>query len=323
LADQKQVVTHVLPIRHYTLEEQIKVPLAFQAAKLDLLHVPHFNVPLGYRRPFIVTIHDLLWHSRRDPRATTLPAWQYRLKYGAYRFVSQSAMQRAKAILVPTQFVKQEVAVYVDRPDKIVVTSEGMSQTFLDFPSVGSQKRSHKTKERAPYVVYTGSLYPHKNVTVILKALRQVPDLQLKVVTARSIFLDDFWQQARQEGVEKQVEVLSALSDEEVQQLYQTALALVQPSFSEGFGLTGLEAMATGCPVIASDIPVLREVYGDHATFFNPYQAEQLVNVFHQLLSQPPLKADLQAAQKFAQQYRWNKVAAKTWAVYRQACPAL
>lgn len=310
------VQIELLPIRHYTLREQIFVLRAFNHAKLDLLHVPHFNVPIGYRKPFIVTIHDLLWHTQQDPRATTLPTWQYRLKYGAYRFVSQTAMRRAKAILVPTEFVKQAVSKFVHNPDKITVTSEGVSQIFLDSPEVGKNKRASKTKERAPYFVYTGSLYPHKNIDIVLAALQQLPEVNLKILAVRSIFLDDFWEKARVYQVADQVEVKTGLSDQEVIELYQQSAGLIQPSLSEGFGLTGIEAMAVGCPVAASDIPVLREVYGQQAEYFNPYQADDLVKVLKQFINKPTGIDELRTRQQFARQYTWRSATAKSWQVY-------
>lgn len=320
LKNYPNVQVELLPIRHYTLREQIFVLKAFNQANLDLLHVPHFNVPIGYRRPFIVTIHDLLWHTQQDPHATTLPAWQYRLKYGAYRFVSQMAMRRAKAILVPTKFVEQEVAKYVSNPQKIIVTSEGVSQAFLDTPDVGQgngqRKRASKTKERAPYFVYTGSLYPHKNIEVVLKALQKLPNVNLKVLTARSIFLTEFWEKVRLHKIADQIEVQNGLSDEEVIKLYQQSSGLIQPSLSEGFGLTGIEAMAVGCPVIASDIPVLREVYGQQAEYFDPQQADELVKLLKKFINQPASAEELQARQKYARQYTWHSAAIKTWQVY-------
>src|SRR5690606_36980147 len=65
------------PVRHYTLSEQVKMPRYFSAANLDLLHVPHFNIPVLYPGRLVITIHDLLWHEYYGTQVTTLPSWQY------------------------------------------------------------------------------------------------------------------------------------------------------------------------------------------------------------------------------------------------------
>lgn len=313
------VQVRLLPVRHYTLREQLIGWWILRAAQLDVLHVPHFNVPLFYRRPFVVTIHDLLWHTQRDARATTLSPWQHRLKYWAYRWVSQSAMRRAKAILVPTEWVKQQVVTYAHNDTKIWVTSEGMSDVFQQAPEVGKEKRGSKTKERAPYVVYTGSLYPHKNVEVILEALAHLPTLHLKVITARSAFISALQKSISRLGLQERVTVQSGLPDEAVLTAYQSAVALIQPSLSEGFGLTGIEALAAGVPLVASDIPVFREVYQAHAHYFDPHDAQSLQAVLQKLLTSAPSLKDRQAGQAFVQRYRWDVAAQRTWKAYQSA----
>ena len=97
----KDVEIVYAPIRHYTLQEQLAMPRIFSDAKLDLLHVPHFNIPLMYQGRFVVTIHDLLWHERRDRNATTLSPFMHILKYHVYKFVAETAIRRAEKVLVP------------------------------------------------------------------------------------------------------------------------------------------------------------------------------------------------------------------------------
>jgi glycosyltransferase involved in cell wall biosynthesis len=316
LKDIPQCEIVVVPIKHYSLAEQLVLPWYFYHANLDCLHIPHFNVPWLYRKDTIVTIHDLLWHQQRDPRATTLAPWQYRLKYLAYRFVSRSAIKSAEVVLVPTQEVKKQIKQIVGRKNQVLVTSEGISQVFLSAPSVGEQKRAAKTKERAPYVVYTGSLYPHKNVDVVLEALTKMEWLHLIVATSRSVFTQEFKKMVKQNGLADRVKILIGQNDQRLMAIYQNALALIQPSLAEGFGLTGLEALAVGLPVVVSDIPVFREVYQDKADFFNPYQPEDLVQKLQTLEQNPPSIKQLKLAQQWARSFTWKKAAAKTWQAY-------
>ena len=79
--DHQKVQVVITPISHYSVEEQLKLPKIFKAEKLDLLHIPHFNIPIFYSGKLVVTIHDLLWHEYKGGTATTLSPLKYFLKY--------------------------------------------------------------------------------------------------------------------------------------------------------------------------------------------------------------------------------------------------
>lgn len=313
LKQQVQVEIRVSHVRHYSWREQVVWLAQLYQAKLDWLYVPHFNVPIGYFRPFVITIHDLLWHTQRDPRATTLSPLMYRLKYWGYRLVSWSAIKRARTLFAPTQFVADQIGEIIGTTAPVIVTSEGLGPAFLALDPVGKRKRASKKKERAPYVVYTGSLYPHKNVEVILQALRQLPHIHLKVITSRSVFVEALQQTIRDFELEQQVEIYHQLSDGEVIDWYQSAIALIQPSTAEGFGLTGIEALAAGCPIIVSDIPVFHEVYKQEAAYFPSSNAAQLAKRIEKWHQHPPSVDQREQWQQFAQTFSWQVAAQKTW----------
>lgn len=317
LKSSSQVELRVSKVKHYTLAEQTKWWWQLQTLNLDLLHVPHFNIPVLYQGKLVVTIHDLLWHTHRDPQATTLPSWQHRLKYGAYRFVSQQAMLKAEKVLVPTNMVKKQVTKQIGKNEKVIVTSEGLSESYLNVPPVNASKKSKPKKERAPYFVYTGSLYPHKNVEVALQALTKLPQWEFYVVTARNVFTDQFIEKAKQLGVGKQVKIKHHLPDEQLINLYQNAVTLIQPSTAEGFGLTGLEAMAAGCSVIASQIPIFEEVYGPYFHAFDPRDPNQLAQLLTKIYQAPDSAKRRKQAQVYAHNFSWAPVANKTWQVYQ------
>jgi glycosyltransferase involved in cell wall biosynthesis len=304
-------------IRHYSLLEQLWFWFTMKQKNLDLLHVPHFNVPLAYFGRTIVTIHDLLWHTHRDPRATTLPAWLYWLKYGFYRLITKSAIARAHTVLVPTKAVKDDIARLEGRKQKVLVTSEGLSQPYSTYEL--SSSHFSKLKRSEKYVIYTGSLYPHKNVETLLKVLRQNPELRLKIASSRNIFTEHFEQMAEAYSVRGQVDMLGYVSDSEIIPLYQNAIALVQPSLAEGFGLTGLEALSVGCPVVVSDIPVFHEVYKDAAVFAKSRDVFGWSEAIQTLQQNPPSFAERQRCQKIAQSYRWDACANATLEAYMAA----
>ena len=279
--DQKQATTvlpkvdsHIkkviLPIKHYSLKEQLLLPFAFKKEQLDLLHIPHFNIPLFYSGKIVVTIHDLLWHEQKGSHVTTLPGWKYWLKHWAYMLTVKKAVQKAYTIFVPSQTVAQIIIKYYPTvKNKLIITYEGVADSFLDIKTINK-----KIKKQ---LVYTGSLYPHKNIKIVFKALKKLPQFSLKLVGARNIFQQQTRDLSKKYQVKEQVEFLGKLSDQELIKLYQQSYALIFPSLSEGFGLPGLEAMAIGLPVIASDIPIFREIYQDAATYFDPNSAEELI----------------------------------------------
>lgn len=267
---QDRIHSRIARVQHYSLAEQVLLPTVFNNLNVDVLHVPHFNVPLGYRRPFVVTIHDLLWHSTRGTSVTTLPAWQYWLKYGAYQLTVRDTISRAARIFTPTQSVANTIKLhYPKAATKQVITYEGVGEQFVP---AAQWRRVRKQ------LLYVGSLYPHKNVVVILDALLQLPTHTLIVVGARDVFTGSFIAEVNRRGLEDRVSIKSRVTDDQLVQLYQSCGAVIQPSTSEGFGLTGVEALACDTALIASDIPVFHEVYGDAAQFFDPHSSASLVS---------------------------------------------
>lgn len=306
------------PVRHYTFAEQLQMPAILAAAQLDLLHVPHFNIALGYQGKLVITIHDLLWHEQRGIGVTTLPAVYYWLKHWVYGWVVRAAITRAKQILVPAETIKQTVArFYPQAVTKVAVTPEGIGSAFAAELKKSPQPTLSQLQSRiaSKTLVYVGSLYPHKNVEVVLQALQQLPDWKLILVGSRSVFQEETLARAQALNVATQVEWKGFLSDQELVPLLQRSMALVQPSLSEGFGLTGVEAMACGVSVIASDIPIFHEVYQDGAIYFSPQSAAELVKVLSDLEAES-IHGKIMKGLKIAAKYQWRKMAEETNMTY-------
>jgi glycosyltransferase involved in cell wall biosynthesis len=114
--------------RHYSLFEQLRLPILINQLKPDLVHFPHFNVPLAFKGKFVVTIHDIIMHKFTGTEATTLPAPLYFLKRIGYGKVFKKAVFDSKKIIVPSNFVKTELVNYYKiSPEKVVVTYEGVN----------------------------------------------------------------------------------------------------------------------------------------------------------------------------------------------------
>jgi len=300
----------IAPIKHYSLEEQLKMPSIFAKQNLDLLHIPHFNVPIFYQGKLIVTIHDLLWHEFRGLNVTTLQPYLYYIKYWAYRFITTMAIKKAHKVIVPAQTIKKTLLKYYPwAKNKVTITKEGHSNKFKPRSDIGERK-INKT------LLYVGSLYPHKNISVVLKSLKSLPEYHLEIIGSRSIFQDQIKAKVIKLDICHQVDFLGFISDKELNTKMSSSFALVQPSLSEGFGLTGVEAMAAGIPVIASDIPIFKEIYQDGAIFFNPeYPTDfvKAVNILEKINRNQIIKKGI----KIASHYSWDTMTEKTLAIYQ------
>jgi len=309
-----------LSTRPYSVAEQLINPLIFSNYKLDLLHVPHFNAPVLYPGKMVITVHDLIKHLSTGRATTTLPYFQYLTKHLVYRLVVRLNLIRATRIITPANYWRDYLIKHFRiSPDKIAVTYEAAVKTL-----------SAKSKEQPaeilrhfgltkPFVIYTGNLYPHKNVPFLIKAVKKFNQthehkLQLALVCGR----DDTFRKTI--TPDETVKYLGFVSDEDLAVLYGQALVLVQPSLIEGFGLVGLEAMSVGLPVLSSNATVLPEIYGPAALYFDPKNEDDLVDKLSRLFSDQELAVKLIAAgYKRAKEFSFSKMVKQTLAVYKTA----
>lgn len=319
-----KVVTTNVPI--YSLFEQITLPFVFMKEKLDLLHVPHFDAPLMYPGKLLLTIHDLIKHDSKGPETTTRQGWLYFFKRFGYLTLTQIIVHRANHIIVPTAFVKADIAKRLHvSPGKITVTYEAASESIKEVTLDDEEKTKllNKYDLTQPFIVYTGSVYPHKNVDVLINALekhnlnREV-DLELAIICSRSVFWERINKKISQRNLQNRIKLLGFVKDADVSKIYSLALALVHPSKMEGFGLTGLEAMSVGLPVISSNASCLPEVYGNAAIYFNPNNIDDLVSCLETLIKDQDLRSGMSTRGYLqARKYSWKKMAKETLIVYK------
>ncbi len=157
------------------------------------------------------------------------------------------------------------------------------------------------------YFLYVGNAYPHKNVELLMRAAAKAS------VDVVFVGKDDYFY--------KRLQIKpKTVSDHELANLYSHAEALVFPSLMEGFGLPALEALAHGCPVIVSDIPVFHEVLGDLPKYFDPHDENALIKC----LKNPPVRSKIfqEKAAAVVKKYSWQKMAKETLSVY-ESCNRL
>jgi glycosyltransferase involved in cell wall biosynthesis len=161
------------------------------------------------------------------------------------------------------------------------------------------------------YLIYTGNFYPYKNIPILISAATKLK-LTIYLVGKNSIF-------AKRLPLSEYVEIKSGLTDAQIINLYQHALCFVMPSLHEGMGLPGLEAMASGCPVIAANASCLPEIYGEAALFFDPTSTLDLIEKITTLQNDPALRSALIAKGLVqSKKYSWTTMANQTWEIYKQ-----
>ena len=310
----------------YSWKEQFFLSFKLRKYKLDLVHFPHFNVPILYRGKFVVTIHDLIITRFPGQRATTLPPILYRLKWLFYNIVIRSAVRRAKKIIAVSQFTKSEIVKYLKiKPEKVAVIYEAAEFTSHQSLVIDNQIKIRFGLKK-PYILYVGNAYPHKNLEnlvsafeILLKDYHQ--DLQLVLVGAKDFFYQRLINRLQKLKLESDRIILTgSISDQDLDQLYRQALIYVFPSFCEGFGLPGLEAMSRGVPVVASRAASLPEIYQQAAFYFNPRQIKEIAKAIFQVINDENLRNKLcqQGCQR-VEKFSWRKTAEETMVVYLEA----
>ena len=163
------------------------------------------------------------------------------------------------------------------------------------------------------YFIYAGNAYPHKNLDRLMEAT-EAAKVDLYIASSRNVFTKRLEKKKNQ-----YVKLLGFVPDAKLKELYKNSVAFVFPSLSEGFGLPGIEAMEAGTLVLASDIPVFREIYKDAAIYFNPYDFSSIEKSMQSALglSDEERKAKIAYAQNFVKRYSWEKMAKETLRVYQ------
>jgi glycosyltransferase involved in cell wall biosynthesis len=300
------------PWRVYSWQEQCLLPWLLWKLKPDLVHFPHFTVPLLCPWPFVVTIHDLILHHFASERATTLPRPLYWLKVALYHWVVAWAVWRARLIITVSQTVGQEIKkFYKVAAAKISVIPlaprTAAQPAKLDLPS--------------NYILAVGAAYPHKNLSRLLKVFarlnQQLPSLNLIIVGKSDSFMLNLEAEAAKLNLAGVVKFWGQASEAELTSLYRQATVYVLPSLIEGFGLGPLEALKQGTAVLAADIPVLREILGQAAWYANPYDEDDIYQQLKTLVSDSNLRASRRAnGQIVVEAYSWDKAGQQTLKSY-------
>lgn len=299
-------------IRHYSFSEQFLLPLLLYKENPDLVHFVHFNVPFFYFGKFVVTIHDLLMHNF-SIQSTTLPPLLYFIKRVGYHVTFRKAIRSSSIIITPSLAVKREILDLFNVDDsKVITLYEGVSNKFtLDDLTDGAIPRKYGINK--DYLLYCGNAYPHKNLDFVLETISSFNferDFLLVLVLPRSLFRERIEKRVSDFGLQNRVKILNFVSDRDLFSLMRNSLAYVFPSLSEGFGLPGLEALSAGTILVASDIPVFREVYKDVPLYFDPRKRLSLKRSLDKVftMTNKERQALIDKGRELASSYSWVRM---------------
>jgi len=336
ISKSSRVKKVLINIPWYSWSEQIIFPFYIWRENLDLIHFPHFNIPIFTPTKFVMTLHDLILTHFPTVRATTKNNLVYYWKNLAYRLVTKIAIRRARRVITVSEFTKRDIIYnFPEASEKITVTYEGVAnlkrgRDSLFVAKLDSRETLEKYHLGNNFLLYVGNAYPHKNLEALIRAFSQLraemPDLKLVLVGKEDFFYQrihdyakslNLWQK---ENVNSPIVFPGYVPDAQLEIIYQAAQAYVFPSFYEGFGLPPLEAMAKGCPVISSDRASLPEILGEAAVYFNPEDDEDIVAKIKHVLNDQNFKNEMIArGLNKVKDYSWWECARETFAVYEQA----
>lgn len=251
----------------YSLKEQTDTAV-LKEEKADLYYFPHWNVPMFLGKPFVVTIHDMILFDYPDRRASTQSWWKYKLKYAAFRLLIGAVLRKAQAVVAVSESTRQAILKYFPQTKNIQVIYEGAPELAL---AQAFDLLKHRITK--PYILYVGAAYPHKNLLFLVRSFqraRESTGCQLVLVGRKDFFYERLEAQAKAEGLDKDVVFFGSATDAELSYLYDMAQASVSPALVEGFGFNGLESMAKGVPVAASNIPCFEEIFAEGPEYFDP-----------------------------------------------------
>ena len=247
----------------------------------------------------IVAIHDLSF--------LVHPSWFSKSYYLYYRWVTPIFIRRSKKVITVSEFSKQEIL-------RLTGISENKIEIIYNAVSADLNGRQGANDvSRQPYILSVASLDPRKNTVRLVEAFK-LSGLDAKYYLVLVGKKDTIFNMQILDEI--LANCVGYVSDEELASLYSNASLFVYPSIYEGFGIPPLEAMSLGCPVILSDIPVFREIFGDAACYADPGETESISDAMVHVLTHDDYRQQLyERGAERAKLYSWEQSARKLLAI--------
>lgn len=302
---------------YYSLREQTVFWRQAQRVAADLFHFTHFNVPVLFSRPYVVTIHDVTRFLFPGQKQQGL------LKQMAYEWIFERAVKKARAVIAVSETTREEIAQLLP-PLSPQVIYEGVDEIF--FRPISATQRGKVRAfigTPAPFILYVGVWMSHKNLPRLLAAFAQarkeLPDLKLVLIGKPKPGYINMIKLVRHAGITSHVIFPGFVPEELLPALYAESRCLFLPSLYEGFGLPALEAAAVSTPVITSNVAGSAEIMGEAARLVNPEYVPGMTQGLLEVLQNETLRRELiEKGRQRAAQFSWDECARKTLEVYKQ-----
>jgi len=305
---------------NYSLAEQVRVPLALKRADADVFHAPHYVLPPFLPCPSVVTIHDCIH----------LMFPQYlpnKLAYVYARAFMTIAARRSSKVLTVSEASKRDILRFFHIPaSKVEVVYNAIDDRFDREPEMDDVVRVRERYQlNDPFLLYAGNIKPHKNVDRVIEAFarlrrRGFERLKLLIIGDEISKNPQLRRAVHRHQLHQHVRFLGFVPDATLAVLYRLADVFVFPSLYEGFGLPPLEAMASGTPVVTSNVSSLPEVVGDAALLVDPRDAEAIAGAVQRILTDNDLRRSLvQKGLGRAHEFSWERSVRRIRDVYMEA----
>jgi glycosyltransferase involved in cell wall biosynthesis len=301
----------------YSMREQLRIPAQLRRAKVDVFHAPHYTLPFTTPCNSVVTIHDCI--HLLFPQY--LPS---RVAYIYARTALWIAANRSSRVLTVSEASKKDILSFFNiDPEKITVIPNGIDGQFMIEPSTEAIARVQERYQlKSPFLLYVGNVKPHKNLERLIDAffkLRKdgLTNLTLLIIGDEITKYTTIRRTVHRYQLHKYVRFLGFVPSDTLSILYRLADAFVFPSLYEGFGLPPLEAMASGTPVVTSNVSSLPEVVGNAAVLVDPYDVNSIANGIQTILEDPLYREKLtKNGLERAKHYSWERSVAKVKQIY-------
>jgi glycosyltransferase involved in cell wall biosynthesis len=292
---------------------------------LDIMFFPavYSWFPVPRSLPTIVTVHDAI--AEHYPKLI-FSSWKSRF---FWTLKVKLAIWNSQRIMTVSAAAKEEIVEYIGVDPSIIDIAGGAPNPLFKFehdPQKLQQVRAKmKLPADAPIIVYVGGLAPHKNLHGLFEGFEKA-SAKGHVQDVHLVLVGDFEGGGFLSNSESLFETVEAspelrgrvhftgyVSDDELVALYSSALAVAMPSYSEGFGLPAIEAMACSAPVLSSNTGSLPEVVGDAGVYFDPFDTDAIASAIIEMVENTELRAQLSAnALARAPVYTWDRAARLT-----------
>jgi glycosyltransferase involved in cell wall biosynthesis len=305
----------------YTIAEQFALPMDLRRAGAELFHAPHYVLPPMTPCRSVVTIHDCI--HLRFPQY--LPS---RLGYAYARGQMWSATHQAARVITVSEASKRDILRYFRVPEsRIDVIYNAIDDRFWQGPNADEMMLvRERYRLTDPFILYAGNIKPHKNLERLIEAFHLMRQSSAELANVQLLIIGDeiskyatLRRAVHRHKLHKHVRFFGFVSDQTLAALYRLADAFVFPSLYEGFGLPPLEAMASGTPVVTSNVSSLPEVVGNAALMIDPYEPAAIAEAMHRVLTDAALRADLRAkGLARAREFSWERSIKRVREIYEE-----